>query len=111
MRELHAERMAENEAVFRDANERIQSRARELDFPHTVPFLCECGDPACHEIVRLRLEAFESVRDEPTYFFVSPGHESVSGASGRVIESHDGFVVVEKIGVAGEVAEAHDRRG
>jgi hypothetical protein len=111
MGELHAERMAENEAVFRNANERIESRARELDFPHSVPFLCECGDPACHEIVRLRLEAYESVRDEPTHFFVSPGHESVAGASDRVIESRDGFAVVEKVGVAGEVAEARDRRG
>jgi hypothetical protein len=96
--DLHAERVAENEAAFRDANERIQARARELEFEHTVPFLCECGNPRCHEIVRLELDAYDAVRSTPKRFFVFPGHESVAGATGRVVDRGDGFVVVEKVG-------------
>jgi hypothetical protein len=39
------EKRAENEASFRDANERIRAAERELNPPlERVPYLCECDD-------------------------------------------------------------------
>ena len=102
-----AARMAENEAIFRDANEQIGARARELEFEAPVPFLCECGDPACQEIARLSLDEYRDVRRDAVSFLVVPDHVEVATASGSVVETHDGYVVVQKTGVAGDVAERH----
>jgi hypothetical protein len=110
MNDAAAERIAANEATFREANERIQDRARELDFPEPVPFLCECGEPDCKEILRLTLDDYERVRSNPADFFVVPGHEAVAGPAGRVRERGDGFLVVEKVGKAAEVATERDPR-
>jgi hypothetical protein len=102
--------MAENEAAFRDANERIEARAEELGFQPPVPFLCECGEPSCHEIVRLSFDEYADVRREPTHFFVLAAHESVAQAAGQVLDRRDGYSIVEKTGVAGEVAEERNPR-
>jgi hypothetical protein len=104
------ERMAANEATFRDANERIQERARELDFEDPVPFLCECGEPSCRAILRLRLDEYEAIRRDGRRFFVVAEHEETAAAAGHVTERHDDYLVVEKTGRAGEVAEDRDPR-
>jgi hypothetical protein len=105
-----ADEMAGNEAIFRDANEEIEGRARELEFPGRVPFICECGDPSCRVIVGLAYDEYEAVRAEPTHFFVVPGHEGVAGSSGTTVRRAERFVVVEKTGIAGDVAAERDRR-
>src|SRR5581483_8653227 len=43
---LHAA-IARNETRFREANERIEAGAGELDIRGPVPFLCECPDRSC----------------------------------------------------------------
>jgi hypothetical protein len=106
----HKARMAENEATFRDANEQIQRRARELEFDERVPFLCECGEPGCHEIVRLTLVEYERARAEGARFFVVPGHEVVAGPSVEIVERKDNHLVIQKDGIAAEVAERRDPR-
>jgi hypothetical protein len=103
-------RMAENEATFRDANEQIQRRARALDFDERIPFLCECGEPTCQEILRLTLEEYEGARAESTTFFVVPGHEKAGGPSADVVERGANYLVIDKDGVAAEVAERRDPR-
>jgi hypothetical protein len=105
-----AERLAANEATFRDANERIQERARELEFEPPVPFLCECGEPSCRAIVRVGLQAYEVVRAHATWFLVALDHEGVATAEGTVAERNDSYLVVEKTGRAGEVAADRDPR-
>jgi hypothetical protein len=102
--------MAENEAIFRDTNERIERRARELDFSEAVPFLCECGQPECRQLLRLTLDQYEAVRGNGTHFFVVPGHESAVDSAARVVERHDAYLVLEKTGIAGEVASRRDPR-
>lgn len=102
--------MAENEAIFRDANEQIERRARELDFPEAVPFICECGQPECRQLVRLMLDDYEAVRADSKHFFVLPGHDSAAGQSARVVGRHDTYLVLEKTGIAGEVASRRDPR-
>jgi hypothetical protein len=103
-------RLAENEATFRDANEQIMKRAREYEFPDRVPFLCECGEPSCHEILRLTLEQYEEVRSAGTRFFLVPGHEAAVDPSATIVNRTKEYVVIEKAGIAGEVAERRDPR-
>jgi hypothetical protein len=105
MEDRAAERMAENEATYREANERIHTRARELAFEGPIPFICECADDRCRELLRLTFAEYEAVRAEPRRFFVVPGHEAAAGPTDRVLERHEGHVVVEKVGRAGAVAE------
>ena len=75
-----------------------------------MPFICECAEPSCREVVRLTLAAYREVRGDPRHFVNVPGHQVAAGAAGRVVAQHDGYVVVEKIGYAGQVAEELDTR-
>ena len=106
-----ARQIAENEARFRDANERIEAAFERLE-PNvqTIPFVCECGRPDCLQILRLTLKQYESVRQHPRYFACAPGHQITGEGLGRVVQEHSTFVVAEKTGVAGAVAEDHDPR-
>ena len=102
---LSGERMVRNNDVFRRANERIDSVAREYDIRVRVPFICECAESACREIVRLTLAQYGEVRSTARWFVTAPGHESVAGAMVDVIRVGDGYVIVEALGDAGDVAE------
>ena len=100
-------RIAENQSTFREANEDIELAAEKMKlYGRSVPFICECPRPECTELIRLTLDEYESVRADPTHFANAPGHEEVSveNGAGRVVDRRDGYVVVEKIGVAGEIA-------
>jgi hypothetical protein len=100
------ERIARNDALFRDANERIGAFAAEHELrEHAVPFICECADMSCHEIVTLPLDEYERVRSNPRRFVNAPGHHVAAQGAATVVERHSGYAVVEKQGHAGEVAE------
>jgi hypothetical protein len=51
---------------------------------------------------------YERIRSAPTHFVVLPGHEIP--AVERVVERTGGYVVVKKLGHAGEVAQETDPR-
>jgi hypothetical protein len=104
-----AERVAENQARFRAANEKISALALRTDLPR-IPFVCECANPRCVEIVRLTQAEYEAIRADGRHFLNAPGHEAAALGWGVVVERRDGFVVVEKIGEAGAIAEALDPR-
>jgi hypothetical protein len=96
-----------NEGIFREVNERI---AELGEVPHLVEaeFVCECADASCNEQVRLSQAEYEAVRAEPVRFFVVPGHERAG--IDRVVEAHEHYLVVDKRGEAGAVAEETDPR-
>lgn len=101
------DRKAENEAAFRDANERIRDVQRELQPPlERAPYLCECEDTGCHETVRLAPEEYERVRSDPTWFVIVPGHPT----SGEAIDRRDRYCLVRKSGAAARVAVELDPR-
>ena len=102
---LSAERIARNDAIFRTANEGISQVAEAQQMQDLVPFICECADPACVEIVRLSLAEYLHVREDPRTFLNVPGHQASAQGWAQVVESHDRYVVVVKVGPAGEVAE------
>lgn len=104
---ISEERKAENEAAFRDANERIREVQRELQPPLVrIPYLCECEDASCHETVRLASGDYERVRSHPTWFVIVPGHPTL----GDVVDHGDGFRIVHKTGQAARVAVELDPR-
>lgn len=110
MNRLVEERIARNDAAFRRANERISAAAETYGVDIPVPFVCECADPKCSEVVRLKLEEYEEIRADSRRFFHVPGHRDAEGTAGVVVAERDGYVIVEKTGHAAEIAEALDER-
>jgi hypothetical protein len=106
-------RIAENQAAFRDANENIERAAGRIGVGGLLPFICECAEPACTEIVSLTAADYEEIRSDPRRFFNAHGHEAISveNGAGAVVEKRDGYVIVDKIGVAGERAAERSERG
>lgn len=100
-------RIAQNQVTFRDANANIDAIAMRTGLEENVPFICECADENCVEIVRLALDEYEAVRRNPRWFFNALGHEALSleAGAGVVVAERAGYVVVEKTGLAGELAE------
>ena len=103
---LREERIARNNATFRDANEHIGAAAGVYGIDSPVPFICECADARCSEIVRLTLEQYEEVRADSRRFLNVPGHEDAA----EIVEKRDGYVIVEKLGRAGDIVDALDER-
>lgn len=88
------ERVAKNEALFREVNERIKRMNQHLDTNDEADFICECGDGECTHPVSLTLVEYEEVRSRGTHFAVLPGH--VVPEVERVVARYPRFAVVEK---------------
>lgn len=106
MGDAGAEKIARNNSVFREANDQIEAAAADVGLTPdgTSPFICECSDPRCLQIIRLTLEQYRDVRRDPRRFVHAPGHETHVDGVVRPLEHHDGFTIVEKIGEAGSRA-------
>jgi hypothetical protein len=105
-----ARRVGLNEGVFRSVNE---SLSRSADGGRTgtdrLDLICECGDAACAERIRLRRDAYERLRADPLRFALVAGHDTPDVE--RVVEMHDAYWVVRKFGAEAErVAEETDPR-
>jgi len=104
------ERLAQNEATFREANERINRTVARLGIDQPVPMICECGRNDCMKVIRVLPSDYEHVRAVPNRFLYAPGHEERMPGS-QLVEALDEAVVIEKVGYAGRLAEAADPRG
>jgi hypothetical protein len=102
------ERYVRNEWLFRDVNERIAEVNDKFEVEGETEFLCECGQQTCLETLLLTRAQYEAVRGKGRRFVVVPGHED--GRVERVVERESGFLVVEKIGEAGEESEEQNPR-
>jgi hypothetical protein len=106
------ERIARNEALFREVNERIEqihSGAGELDAGDTFAVLCECGDQNCVEEVQITTGAYEEVRADPRQFVIVPGHALPDVE--EIVDEGEGFEVARKHVEEAEIAERTDPRG
>ena|SRR5579862_3892252 len=101
-------RVAHNETLFRDVNERIEAGLWPTDRGEPVAFRCECGSLRCNMLVELTVGEYERVRASATHFVLVAGHEIP--AIERVVEREAAYVVVEKVGEAADVAEETDPR-
>jgi hypothetical protein len=104
------ERLARNETLFREVNERIRDVADDQPGgePHRYEFFCECADTECMERVAMTLGEYEVVRRTPTWFFIVPGHEFTEIE--QVVRLGDGYEIVDKVRRAGELAVERDPR-
>jgi hypothetical protein len=110
--DITLKRIALTQSRFREANEGIELAADSMKLTGPLPFICECADERCTDIVRLDLESYEEVRDNPRRFFCAPGHQAIDieTGAGVLVEETPGYVLVEKIGVAGETAADEYRK-
>jgi hypothetical protein len=103
-----AEQSARNESAFRRANESLEEKAAALGLAEErTPYLCECENRRCTDVVQLTRKEYEAVRAEPNRFLMVPGHQE---ASDVLVQQEPSFVVIEKHGEEGEfVAEQNPR--
>lgn len=99
------EKIARNDSAFREANDAIGTAATDRGFyGGPLPLLCECSDPRCTEIIRLTPDQYAHVRSNDRWFAHADGHEADVDGAVKLLERHDGYIVVEKIGRAGAIA-------
>jgi hypothetical protein len=101
------ERLAANEAVFREVNERISTISGESP-AERIEILCECVDDGCTLGIILGRSDYEQLRASSTQFAVVPGHEQPDVET--VVARQEGYSVVEKTGVGADLARASDPR-
>lgn len=95
------ERLARNQAIFREVNERIQYLAEvneRIGYSAegaTSEYACECSNTECISTIELTVVEYERVRSNPTWFVITPDHDLVQIE--RVVSRDDGFAVVEKL--------------
>jgi hypothetical protein len=104
------ERIAFNEALFREVNERVKAALAEMGDPsESIEIFCECGEGECMAKIPVGRDIYEQVRAHSARFFVATGHHAADVE--RVIETHDDFQVVEKHPEEAVIARATDPRG
>ncbi len=94
------QRIARNEALYREVNERIRQVEESLtargiaEPPGPGEYFCECGLEDCMEKILLTPEEYEAVRATPIRFAITPEH--LIADVEKVVEQNDRFTVVEK---------------
>ena len=88
-------RAGENEALFREVNERIE----ELDATFGVQrrsftIVCECERVTCAEHIEITHDEYRELRTDPTFFAVKHGHEDPRVEV--VIDERPGYLVIKK---------------
>jgi hypothetical protein len=92
---VRADRLTENQKLFRSANERLEEAVEaSVSEEQHIPFLCECADDDCLGRVEMTLAEYSAVRAHDDRFFMVPGHLLAEGE--EVVEAHDGLHVTEK---------------
>jgi len=91
--------------MFRAANREIEEAGKEAagDREGVLEVLCECGQEGCSGLISLTVAEYDGTHVQDDRFIVLPGHENPEIES--VVERHGEFLVVDKFGEAGEIAE------
>jgi hypothetical protein len=101
-------RMAQNEVLFREVNERVEDIAVRLGDDGGYEYFCECANKDCTFRVPLTVAEYERVRHDPKQFVVLPEHFVPEVE--HVVFKSDSFWVVRKEGDAGDYVEHLDPR-
>ena len=102
-------RMAQNEVLFREVNERVDAMAHRLGPDVPYEFLCECANADCTFRLSLPPAVYETVREDPRQFVVLPLHYTPEVED--LVLKEDTYWIVRKTGDAGEYVEQLDPRG
>ena len=104
-------RLAENEAVFRNQNEKLKANIEETNrladednqpeykiptdqLDSTLSFYCECADEKCNQRVEITLNEYNEIHHSKKRFVILPGHE-VSSIE-KLVQTENRYYVVEK---------------
>ena len=102
-------RAGRNQSMFRAINEQIRAvNDAFAAITETFTIACECADTGCVSVLAIEPAHYRAVRSHPRRFAVLRGH--VFADVEDVVEERDGYVVVEKLGAAADVADALDPR-
>ena len=100
-------RLALNEALFRETNERLEERVRLfVGDEELFGIICECASLDCNDRITLSKDEYQAVRADPAQFAVRPGH-TVADVE-EVVARNDRYEIVRKRGIAADVAEFLD---
>jgi hypothetical protein len=100
MAEAAAERIAQNEIVLRNVNEKIAEKTSDLEArglaarDETSEYLCSCGRPDCDQSIRLTLDEFEKAHERDDQFIVALGHDVPTIED--VVAAYETYSVVRK---------------
>jgi hypothetical protein len=98
-----ARRAGRREANLRLLNERIaDAQARMGEDGDGLDMLCECALDECDERIHMDVDQFTRLRERDDRFAVNMGHVIVDVE--HVVERHEGWLVVEKVGPAADAA-------
>lgn len=93
--QLDLAKSRQNEERFAAANAQLREKALSLEINRgRFPFLCECSDVGCTQVIQVSLDAYEAARAQPGAFLLLAGHDD--SRVERVIARTDGYVLVEK---------------
>lgn len=102
-------RAGENQSLFRDVNDRVNAlREARGGWLRISEWVCECADESCTERITMTVDEYMELRSNPTRFAVVADEAHVVFDAERVVEAHERYWVVEKLGAAAEVAAEHD---
>jgi hypothetical protein len=104
------DKLALNQAIFREVNERIRELASEAGgVSRTLDLVCECSDRRCTDSIRVTVDDYERVRSFPARFLIYPRHDVAQIE--QLVGGGRGYEIVEKLGhAAGLVADLDPRR-
>ena len=101
--------MTQNEALFREVNERIKALNDFGAQAERFSVVCECGQETCADVIQVNRSFYETVRAQSDRFIVASGH--VLPEIEKVVEQHEGFAVVDKHdGIPEKIAAQTDPR-
>jgi hypothetical protein len=101
------ERLARNQALFREVNERLLELAEGFQ-DDSMDFVCECSTDDCTQTITMSHDDYESVRAHSTFFVIASGHEVL--AVENVVDQRDGWTIVQKITESDYAIETDPRR-
>jgi hypothetical protein len=101
-------KLAENEVIFRNANERVASDLLEIehkakeegdfdlmyDKEVILQFYCECSDELCKQRIKLSPHEYAKVHKNSSQFIMLPGHSTPEIE--RVVMKRKKYIVAEK---------------
>ena len=110
MTESREARIARNEILFREINERLKEMQETFNVENErSEFVCECGNVECTERIDMSLPEYEALRSDPTTFAVVPGHQ-VEDVEVVVATHPEHLIVRKRGGEAAQLARADDPR-
>ena len=87
-------RLAQNEALFREVNERVETLADRFGPNVPYEFLCECANPLCNATFEMSGHDLQTLHTTPGCYVVLAGHDVPDLED--VVQSQNGYAIVRK---------------